>query len=583
MAQYIPPDFIRELLNRLDIVDIIDARIPLRKAGNSYKARCPFHDEKTPSFVVSAPKQIFHCFGCQKSGNVITFLQLYEHLSFIETIETLSHIAGLTIPKSSTDAIKQPTTAIDGYTLLQKASDFYRRQLKSHPAAEQARIYLQQRGISPSTINRYELGYAPNEWDALHRHLGINSTQSEHLQRTGLIIKKNAQHTYDRFRGRIMFPIHNNRGRLVGFGGRVLDDSEPKYLNSPETAYFHKGSDVYGLTQAAPKGATPPYLLLVEGYMDVIGLWEVGIPHAVATLGTATTTKQIERLFRLTSQLIFCFDGDKAGSKAAWRALENALTTLEDDRQIAFILLPEGEDPDSYARNHGKTAMIQLINQAIPLSVFFFDHLKTLAPSTTTENRAYLLQKAIPLLQQIPGPALQQLMLDQLANLTQLSVNTMMQLYKQKPTPTKAKLTQPPSSSHLTYAISLLLHNPKFSIEVTERQVFEENALPGYELFNKLLTQCDEYASLPLASLLAPWQGTKVGERLLSLATQTLTIPLEGQLAEFKDVLKRLNQQVSEKKLEELLQKAQNLGELTKKEKNDLQQLILSTKYLNED
>ena len=586
MSQRIPSHFIRELLNRIDIIDLVDARVPLRKAGANYKACCPFHDEKTPSFTVSAQKQIFHCFGCQQSGDAIAFLQQYEHYTFVEAVEALAHLAGLTIPQEKNHASqpRAPQATVDGYALLEKAGKFYTHQLKNHPEAQAARDYLQQRGLSASTIERYELGYAPSQWDSLCSTLGNSPDAINTLQRTGLIIEKSSQRRYDRFRHRIMFPIRNAQGRLVAFGGRVLDNSEPKYLNSPETPYFHKGSDVYGLQQAAPKGKTPPHLLMVEGYMDVIALSEGGIHCAVATLGTATTRKHVERLFRITSRLIFCFDGDKAGTQAAWRALENALPTLQDHREIAFILLPNGEDPDSYIRQQGKAAMEQCIAKAIPFSTFFFQQIQTLCPHNTLEGRAHLMQKALPLLQQIPGRALQRLMLEQLATLTQMPVATMEQLYATKkltkaPIPLKQPKIHP---SHLTHAITLLLHTPAFSAHVTERHIFEADALPGYGLFNQLLIQCDAHPNASTASLIAPWLDTKIGKRFLALAAKDLPIPQEGQEAEFKDAIKRLKQLAMEQTLQKLLEKAQKPGELTKKEKTDLQQLIVSTKHLSE-
>ena len=586
MSQHIPSQFIRELLSRIDIVDIVDARVPLRKAGANYKARCPFHEEKTPSFTVSGQKQIFHCFGCQQSGDAIAFLQQYEHYTFVEAVESLAQLVGLTLPqeKGGHSHHQKSQTTVDGYTLLEKASDFYVQQLKHHPEAAAARTYLQQRGLSDLTIERYQLGYAPAQWDSLCRALGTSADAINTLQRTGLVIEKSPQRRYDRFRHRVMFPIRNAQGRLVGFGGRVLDNSEPKYLNSPETPYFHKGSDVYGLQQAVPKGATAPYLLLVEGYMDVIGLSEGGIPYAVATLGTATTRKQVDRLFRLTSRLIFCFDGDKAGMQAAWRAMENALPTLQDNRELAFILLPQGEDPDSYIRREGQAVMEERIKNATPFSTFFFQQIQKNASSRTVEGRAQILQKALPLLQKIPGRAIQRLMLEQLSTLTQMSVSAMKQLYASSRTATRPPAIRQPEKhpSHLTHAITLLLHTPAFSAHVTDRSIFEANALPGYDLFNQLLIQCDAHPNANAASLIIPWHHTKIGERLLALATRELPIPEAGREAEFKDAIKRLKQLAMEQTLQNLLEKAQEFGELTKKEKTDLQQLIVSTKHLNE-
>ncbi len=359
MAGLIPQSFIDDLMNRIDIVEVIDGRVPLKKTGREYTACCPFHNEKTPSFTVSPTKQFYHCFGCGAHGTAIGFLMEYEHLSFPESVEELARLAGVPMeyegPSPNEPVRRKKDESL--YDLLAKVDQYYRQQLRQHPQSRRAVDYLKQRGVSGEIAAEFGLGFAPPGWDNLERQLGQSAEVREKLVSTGMLIKKDSGGSYDRFRDRIMFPIRDRRGRTIAFGGRILPDNQEKgdkppakYLNSPETPLFHKGQELYGLYEARQALRDITRLMVVEGYMDVVALAQYGIRYAVATLGTATTEEHLHKLFRLTPEIVFCFDGDRAGREAAWRALNNALPVMREGRQIRFMFLPDGEDPDSYVR-----------------------------------------------------------------------------------------------------------------------------------------------------------------------------------------------------------------------------------------
>ena len=361
MRGRIPREFIDELLARLDVVEVINRRVPLKKAGKDFKACCPFHNEKTPSFTVSRPKQFYHCFGCGVSGTAITFLMEFEHLSFPEAVEELAGEAGLEVPDTG------PARSGDNPTLplleiLGEASRYYKDQLRSHRDASTTIAYLKQRGLTGEIAAQFDLGYAPTGWDNLSS-TADNEEKLDLMVKAGLISKRESGGHYDRFRARVIFPIHDNKGRVIAFGGRLLDEGEPKYLNSPETPVFHKGSELYNLHRARSAIAQQQMSIVVEGYMDVLALAQHGIDHCVATLGTATTTTHLQRLFRLAPSIVFCFDGDRAGRDAAGRALEIALPLLESGRQVSFLFLPDGEDPDSVVRDQGADRFRVLIDE----------------------------------------------------------------------------------------------------------------------------------------------------------------------------------------------------------------------------
>ena len=428
MAGRIPQHFIDELLNRTDIVDLIDGYVPLKKAGANYKACCPFHGEKTPSFTVSPSKQFYHCFGCGVNGTAISFLMEYDHMEFPEAVETLASSAGLEVPKEASSFTPKNTQSggVDLYKLMQEVEKFYQTQLTQHKDREQAVAYLKQRGLSGEIAKRFGLGFAPEGWSNLMDRLGDTAPTQKALVDTGMLSENEKGRIYDRFRHRIMFPIHDHRGRVVGFGGRVLEQQEsqpgnPKYLNSPETPIFHKGSELYGLYGARGGIKEADGVLVVEGYMDVVALAESGINNAVATLGTATTPMHLQRLLRHTPNITFSFDGDRAGRAAAWKALETCLPILEDGHQVSFLFLPDGEDPDTMVKQVGKEAFEELIAKAMPLPEFLLGSLKQQADLNRLDGRAKLGKLAKPLLEKMQAGILKTQIVERVAALTQVA------------------------------------------------------------------------------------------------------------------------------------------------------------------
>jgi DNA primase len=440
MAGIIPQSFIDDLLERVDIVEVIDSRVKLKKTGKNYSACCPFHDEKTPSFSVSPDKQFFYCFGCGASGNSIGFVMDYERISFPEAIDSLAKVAGVDVPRETKtpqaqaqdEAREKARKAL--YQLMEQTNDFYQQQLREHEQRNIAVNYLKNRGLSGHIAKDFGIGYAPAGWDNLIKQLGTSNERQDLLIDGGLLIKNDEKNKlYDRFRERIMFPIRDSRGRVIGFGGRVLNDEKPKYLNSPETTIFHKGKELYGLYEAKEAYRQLPRVLVVEGYMDVIALAQYGIRYGVATLGTACSTEHLTRAFRFTNEVVFCFDGDEAGRKAARRAMENALPVMEDGRQIKFLYLPDGEDPDTLIRQIGDEKFTALIESASPLESFLFEELGQHFDTQTMEGRARLCKLAAPMLDQLPRGIYRELMFQQLSNRTGLSREAVVTLLSELP------------------------------------------------------------------------------------------------------------------------------------------------------
>lgn len=426
MAERIPQAFIDDLLDRVDIVDIVGSRLDLRKSGKNYSARCPFHDEKTPSFSVSPDKQFFYCFGCGAGGNAIGFVMDYDRIGFPDAVESLAHRAGMQVPKTTTHDSGRDQHRKLLYQILEQTDHYYRQQLRQHSTAKTCIDYLKQRGLSGEIAQRFGLGFAPPGWDNLLHALGNDESRIGLLKEAGMLAEKEENNrVYDRFRQRIMFPIRDTRGRTIGFGGRVLGDDKPKYLNSPETPLFHKGRELYGLYEAHRSLREIPKLLLVEGYMDVVALAQHGVHNAVATLGTAATVEQLDKLFRYTSEVVFCFDGDDAGRKAAVRALETVLPIMNDGRSAKFLFLDEGEDPDSVIRSIGQDAFLALIEGAAPLSQFLFTSVSTGLNLETPDDRARLSTLAAPLIQRLPNGVFRQLLIKQLAERTGMEVEAL--------------------------------------------------------------------------------------------------------------------------------------------------------------
>jgi DNA primase len=497
----IPRDFIDTLLARVDIVDVIDRRVPLKKAGQNYQACCPFHSEKTPSFTVSPTKQFYHCFGCGAHGTALGFLMEYEHMSFPDAVGALAQDVGLPVPDSGEPDRPKPPPAL--WDALEQAAQFYKKQLKQTPRAID---YLKRRGLTGAIAARYGIGYAP---DGSPLKQVFSDYAADALAASGLVIDGD-RGRYDRFRDRIMFPIRNIKGQIVGFGGRILDQGEPKYLNSPETPLFHKGSELYGLFEARAAIKAAGRAIVVEGYMDVVALAQHGVEFAVAALGTATTPIHARTLLRHTDRLIFAFDGDNAGRKAAWRALENSLEALQDGKEVSFLFLPEGEDPDSYIRTHGQAAFLQLLDtDTVPLSAFLVRELARDRKLDSQEGRAALIKDAKPLLDKIAAPLLASLIRRQIADLAHLQADELGLVGEKKPQTTRRAPPRPqrrPAPSLLRNFAYILLMNPRRAVEVEPEWLDTDDPLGGR--VSELIAWLREVGPLNPQTLTQTAQGT---------------------------------------------------------------------------
>jgi DNA primase len=577
MAERIPRDFIELMLAKIDIIDLINARIPLKKkSGSNYFARCPFHNEKSASFSVSQPKQFYHCFGCGAHGNAIDFLIQHDQLPFPEAVETLARQAGMEIPRDA-NAPKRDDSLPALFALMTEVTTYYYDQM-CH--AERAISYLKKRGISGAIAKTFLLGYASPGWSHLLDHFGKTDADKKKLQDAGLIIKKDEGGFYDRFRDRIMFPIHDYRGRIIGFGGRILDQGEPKYLNSPETPLFQKGHELYGLYQALKTNRKLDRVMLVEGYMDVIALFQHGITYAVATLGTATTEHHIKRLYRYTSDIIFCFDGDQAGRTAAWRALLVLFPLLQDNLQIRFLFLPDGHDPDSLIREEGKEAFEQRVQTAMPLSDFFLQTISQQSDMNTMEGRARLAATALNHIKQIPEGIFQGILLSELSKRTRVDVNELKQQIKTtgeiKPIAIttnqeqdelgKSKLATP-----MRLAIGLLIQHPHLAEFIEE--TLPEAALSGAGFFNCLVVIIKETKNITTGMLLERFRSEKEEAFVMKLAAWNHMVPETGIKQEFLGALRQLAAHHLQHQIDRLLAKAAQ-EPLSDQEKAQLTELI---------
>ena len=580
MAGRIPKQFIDELLTRSDIVDVIDSYVPLKKAGKDYKACCPFHEEKTPSFTVSVDKQFYHCFGCGAHGSAIGFLMDYEHMSFVEAVEDLAARAGLKVPKEA-GVFSGPDkdNGADLLGLLREAERFYRQQLREHPRAGQVVEYLKGRGITGEIAHEFGLGFAPDGWDNLLQALGKDDASREALARAGLAVKKESGGYYDRFRDRVMFPIEDHRGRVVAFGGRVIDKGEPKYLNSPETPLFHKGRELYGLFHAREAIKRENRVLVVEGYMDVVALAQFGVDFAVATLGTATTRDHLERLFRHAPEVIFCFDGDRAGREAAWRALDNALPALREGWQASFLFLPEGEDPDTLVRKEGKDAFLARLKTAIPLPEYLFDNLMRQVDMNRMDGRARLVELARPLLSKMPQGVLRQMMLERLAELSRMDVGRLPVLsgnaepasYFRPAIRGSSRPLEPPSI--VRRAIALMLQHPALAEKLSNESELADLDLPGMPLFLELYGMLKNSPTMNTAAIIESFSDSEHQHHLSRLAVWDYPALAENVEMEFSVVINRLCDASSKQRAGRLLQKQHAQG-LNQTEKDELARLL---------
>ena len=560
MAGRIPQEFIDNLLARIDIVDLIDSLVPLKKSGSNFMARCPFHTEKTPSFSVNRNKQFFHCFGCGVSGNAISFLMDFNHLDFVEAIEDLAAFLGVDVPReqtSSPKSQKNKANTEESYELLSQVATFFHRQFRNNPEAQKAIEYFKSRGVGGEVAKDFLLGYAPDQWHILEAQFN-----REALLRAGLLVKNDDGNIYDRFRGRVMFPIRDRRGRVVGFGGRVLDDSLPKYLNSPETQVFQKNREVYGLHESLEKNAKPRRILVVEGYMDVVVLQQYGIDHVVAVLGTAISTTHLDLLFRFTSELVFCFDGDSAGRQAAWRAVEAVLACMRDGRQARVMLLPQGEDPDSLIRSKGIDEFFRMQDQAQSLSDYFFEKMSQDSDLSTLEGRASLVKSATIHLQKLPNGIFQAMMLSELRKIAQLSdLDIFEKSARLKQTNKSGLSAKKKQNSPARTAVALLLQNPGL-INVVEQQEIDWEGLDsqGVILFREIVRRISESNQPSLASLVEGFRGLPEEKYLKQLGFQVTLVPDDGVENEFSDALQRMVGQARENMLEKLIVKEKSQG-----------------------
>ena len=635
MAGLIPQSFIDDLLNRTDIVDVVSSRVQMKKAGKNYTACCPFHKEKTPSFSVSPDKQFYYCFGCGAGGNALGFIMDHDNLDFPQAVEELAKAAGMEIPREESGRPHKPRQPTDSplYPLLTAAAEFYRQALKSHPARKAAVDYLKGRGLTGEIARDFGLGFAPPGWDNLYKHLSSDTLQQKAMIDAGLLVE-NAEtgKRYDRFRDRVMFPIRDSRGRIIAFGGRVLGDDKPKYLNSPETPVFHKGQELYGLFEARKFNRSLDEIIVVEGYMDVIALAQQGLRNAVATLGTATSEEHMKRLFRVVPSVLFCFDGDQAGRNAAWRALEATLPCLQDGRRARFLFLPEGEDPDTLVRSEGTDAFKARINQhAQPLADYFFQQLTEEADPRSLEGKAHMATLAAPLIDKVPGANLRTLMRQRLSEITGLTSETVSQLAQKAPPPPQTAYdpgidydampdysdfqqpdayvpqqewtpkkpgaggkkwenkpwdkkgkrggereqawipvgVEPPTLT----ALRTLLHHPQLAKKVEDAGHFAAEDQTNNQLLIALVEAVQKNPKLSSIQLLSRWHGTEQGRLLQRLLEKEWLIDADNLEQQFFDTITSLSARQRERNLEQLLRKARQ-GELSSEEKNQLRDLL---------
>ncbi len=578
MSGRIPQAFIDELLARADIIEVLGSRLQLKKAGREYKALCPFHSEKTPSFTISPDKGFYHCFGCGAHGTALGFLMEHDRLPFVEAVEELAGMVGLEVPREDSPAARVQRSH---HELLAQAARIYRELLKD---SAEAVGYFKGRGIDGPTAARFHLGYAPDAWDTIQQRLSGGPDAEQALLDVGLLTENERGRRYDRFRGRVMFPIRDLRGRVIGFGARVLGAGEPKYLNSPETPVFHKGRELYGLYEARQALRQITRLVVVEGYMDVIGLARHGIAYAVATLGTATTSEQLARLFRVTDEVVFCFDGDRAGRAAAWRALENALPEAREGRQIGFLFLPEGEDPDSLVAREGANAFEARLSQVQPLSDFLVERLAQAVDTSTVDGRARLAEQARPLLARLPAGVYRELLLEKLAGTVGLGAARLEKLLAAgdpragsapaDPRPPARARPRSGRASLVRQALLRLLHCPRAALEGPDPDFLATLDRPGAALLRAVIEDIRAHPQLTPAMLLEHWREHPEGRHLGRLLDTELLVDDDAAAEEYRDIMQRLAVDARRARIEQLSARS---GALEEAEKAELRALIAAS------
>ena len=569
MAGRVPRAFIDDLLNRVDIVEVIDSRVPLKKKGKEFWACCPFHNEKSPSFSVSQNKQFYHCFGCQQSGNALGFLMDYDHMEFVEAIETLAQSIGMEVPYEQGQAPRQQAPGLDSlYDVMHSCSDFYEIQLKQNP---QAIEYLKQRGIDGQTAKDYAVGYAPPGWSNLQGDKKL-------LIDGGMLIEKdNGQH-YDRFRHRLMFPIRDRRGRTIAFGGRVINpEDNPKYLNSPETSIFHKGDEIYGLYELKKAVTNIEQIFVTEGYMDVVALAQHGVKTAVATLGTAINNAQIEKLFRSCKTLVFCFDGDAAGKKAAWRSLEQCLASLKEGRIARFLFMPEGHDPDTYIGEYGKDQFIREASKSIASTEYLFNELLLTTNIASREERGHFLEKLRPYLDKIPLQSMKDQILGEVEKRLKIDLDPVLVkgLNAQHAAPSFKQPIPENRWTAIKLAINLLLQKPQLGWNTGALYHLSDAKIPGVDLLLKLLDVIHEEPDISTQNLLDRFKQSEHEGHLYQLAAVQPAMETEESIdLMFKDCLQRLQNKYIVQRRGQLIQKLQSGEALSEAEKLEHKQLF---------
>lgn len=628
MSGRIPQHFIDDLLARVNIVDVVDSRVKLKRAGKNYSARCPFHKEKSPSFSVSPDKQFYYCFGCGAGGNAVGFVMEFERLSFPEAIEEVARTVGMEVPREhdrQRDVVREKQVKKQ-FDLLESANAFFQQQLRNHPDKSKAVAYLKERGLSGKIAARFQLGYAPPGWDNLQKHVAQERNDADELLlQSGMMVENEERgRRYDRFRDRIMFPIRDMRGRTIAFGGRVLTDEKPKYLNSPETDTFHKGKELYGLYEARQHTDRLERLLIVEGYMDVVSLTQHGLTWSVATLGTATTAAHLERIFKLVTEVVFCFDGDAAGRKAAKRALDTSVPVMRDGLMARFLFLPEGEDPDTLIRSEGLESFTARVDEAVPFSEYFFKALGEDIDLTSMDGRARFATEALPLIRSMQTSVLQQMMLDRISDMTGLAIDQLdaianlhsqvVSVAQASPAPVKAPsgakempgyfdvepsfadYEMPPSGPNPSYgglsdarrvgtkinivnsAVSILLHRPDLASSVISAEELNGIAVDNIALLQQLLAYFQNTPDASLGTLLLDWQRDPQRAPYLLLLNEISQVDPVLDNVDAKvlldDALTRLTDRKSEYGLRELIQLSRERP-LNDDEKAQLAQLLV--------
>ena len=594
MSGRIPQSFIDDLVGRTDIVELIGARVPLKKSGREFKACCPFHDEKSPSFWVSPDKQFYHCFGCGAHGTSLGFLMNYDRLSFPEAIEELASRAGVEIPRDTRPDDGRNREDADLAALMARVAAHWAQQL---PGNRRAAEYIARRGLSPETLQKFSIGYAAQSWNDVLQRFGAQARDRQALLAAGLVIERDAaagpggDKLYDRFRDRIMFPIRDARGRVIAFGGRIIDQGEPKYLNSPETSLFHKGRELYGLYEVRQSRQTLRRLMVVEGYMDVVRLHQAGIEYAVATLGTATTPEHLKRAFRLVNEIVFAFDGDRAGRAAAWRALNNALPEVREGRQLRFLFLPEGLDPDTLVGAEGKQAFEQRLEGALPLSEYLVQEITAQADLAHADGRARFAEIARPLVARIPEGVYRELLIERLAEAIRLPSNRLKELWAAANTAAPARRDESARESPrsapragqsagrgglMRQAVLTLVHHPRIATELAaaDLETLAEIDEPGADILRALIEDLRRTPCTSTGQLLERWRDRPEAERLNRLAAiETLIADAAAALREFRNALSRMQAEQWKRRLDLLLEKEKAEG-LAADKRQELQRLI---------